>query len=385
VLVLQNVSDERAHTPAFASEYITFTQDFASLLSPFVDRAVLIAQTGDAATLGIVGAGRAMVDVRTHVRGHAMHSDLPVLVVGPQGSGRTHVARAVHANSPRRARPLLHEHCGAWSSDEASDLLFGVDGPHPQAGLLAAVDGGTLLLEEIDTLPGSTQAALVRFLDTGAYRPRGATQDRRASVRLLATATTDSKVPVDLPKLRRDLHTRLSRGRITLPALAQRREDIPELLERLGRDTAARLMLAWPGMTDDAVGAAMLKSWKGNVAELANAIERAMQRTGGRTPIDKESLFGPPPEAPGVALVDAWLHKDIPIMLWTDAKDSLHRAYLLRVLIAHDLSRAETARVLDVGTPHLQAMINRYGLRGELEILDAARARRLRAEEMPEA
>ncbi len=377
VLVLQNVSDARARDQAFHKEYTEFAQTFASLLSPFVDRAVLIARTGDASALGITGGSRAMVEVRHNVRTVAMRDDVPALVVGPYGSGRTYVARALHANSPRRASPLVREHCSAWVPDEASDHLFGVDGASPRTALLASVDGGTLLLEDIDALPSVTQSALVRYFETGLYRPRGATADRRASVRILATATTDPSKPLDVPSMRRDLFTRLNRGLIRLPAVHQRREDIPELLERLGRVSAARLHLAWPGMTERAIHEATLKRWKGNVAQLATAVEHAIQSTGGKRPIDEDALLGPPPEAPRVPIVDDWLHEDIPMMLWTDAKDGLLRAYLLRALISHDLSRADTARTLGVGTGQLHAMINRYDLRPELEVLDAARARRL--------
>lgn len=383
VLVLQNVSEADARNDTFRKEAVAFTETFASLLGPFVDRAVLIAQTGDANALGILGRGRAMVEVRHDVRIVAMRDDVPSLVVGPQGSGRTHVARSIHANSPRRSRPLVREHCSAWSPTDSTDMLFGVEGASPQTALLASVDGGTLLLEDIDALPSATQSALVRFLDTGTYRPRGATADRRASVRILTTATTEPGKPLDMPKLRRDLFTRLNRGLIRLPALHQRREDIPDLLEHLGRAAAARHHLAWPGLEPSALQEATLKRWKGDVAQLASTIEVALQRTTGKRAIDTESMFGAEAETARIPVIDDWLHKDIPMMTWSDAKDGLLRAYLLRALIAHDLYRNETARALAITPGQLHANINRFELRGELERLDAERAKRLGLSDTP--
>lgn len=384
VLVLQNVSEAAAEDATFRKESVLFAETFASLLGPFVDRAVLIAQSGDMNALGIVGRGRTMVEVRHNVRTVAMRDDVAALVVGPQGSGRTHVVRAIHANSPRRARPLIREHCSAWSAAEANDLLFGAEGATRQPGLLASVDGGTLLLEDIDTLPTATQSALVRFLETGAYRPRGATADRRASVRILATATTDADKPLDMPKLRRDLFIRLNRGLIRLPALRHRREDITDLLEQLGRAAAARHHLSWPGVDAAAAQEATLKRWPGDVAQLASSIDIALRRTEGKRPIDAVALFGPPPEAPRVPIIDDWLHPDIPMMTWGDAKDGLLRAYLLRALIAHDLFRNETARALAITSGQLYANINRFELRGVLEQLDRERAARLGLSKGPE-
>lgn len=373
VLVLQNVDAERLHDEAFHQEYVSFAVTFGSLLSPFVDRAVLIAREGDAVALGVAGSSKATMDLRARLRQVASRDDWHALVIGVPGSGRTHIARVLHATSPRRSGPLVQEHCGAWGPNDACDVLFGVDGPQGQTALLASVDGGTLLLEDIDALPSVAQAALARFLVTGLYRPRGANSDRRASVRIVATAPVPRDAALPQPNVRSDLLNRLTNGLIRLPKLADHREDVPELLERLGRAAAARQNVEWPGVERFTAMDASRRKWQGDIGELAVAVEQALQHTQGRRPIDSEALFGPAPEPPRVPIIDDWLHHGVPILSWHDAKDALHRAYLLRMLIVHDLARAGTARALKINTSVLFSLIERLNLWPTLHELDAER------------
>lgn len=366
VLVLQNRRVEQPPTSAadFGSDERDFAQAFASMLGPFVDRAVLRERLGNAAALGIVGHSRVMREVRENVRALSERCDVPALIEGPQGSGRKHIARALHEHSSRRARPLVLKRCSAWSPAEASEMLFGAEGATPRTALVASVDGGTLVLEDIEALPADAQAALVQFLDTGSYRPRHASADRQASVRVLATSSIDLALPVKIGTFRRDLYTRLNKGRIRLPPLSQRREDIAELLEHLGRAAAARRNLAWPGLTDHVLAEASLRPWTGNVTELSIAIEHALIGTGGTRPIDDEALFGPLAEVEPVPDITAWFRTDIPLMTWANAKNALHRAYLLHALRMHQGNKARTAKALRMGKAQLFANIKKFGLKG---------------------
>lgn len=363
VLVLQNRSPERRVGGAFLEGDREFAINFAAVLGPFVDRAVLREKLGNAAALGIVGRSKVMAEVRNNVRAIADRDDVPVLVDGPQGAGRTHIARAIHEHSSRRSRPFVSKKCSAWAGGEALDTLFGAEGAAPRTALLASLDGGTLLLEDIEALPAAAQAALVHFLDTGTYRPRLATADRRASVRLLATSTADLGLASKLGSFRQDLYARLNKGRIRLPALAQRREDVGALLEHLGRAAAAKRNIAWTGLDDDAQREVSLRRWKANVADVATAIDHAVQRVDGKRPIDVEALFGPPPDIEPVPDITDWFRTDLPLMTWSDAKNALHRAYLLHALRMHDGSRARTARALKMGKAQLFANIKKFGLK----------------------
>jgi len=210
----------------------------------------------------------------------AAASPLPVLIQGESGTGKELVARALHFNSPRRARVFLSENCAAIPEALLESELFGyVQGAFTGAdrdkkGLYEMADGGTLFLDEIGDMPVAMQAKLLRVLQDGEYRPVGGKEARKASVRILAATNADLRQRIAEGRFREDLYYRLNVISIALPPLRVRKEDIPALtahfLAKAARDRGV------PRMTiDDELMALLVRyHWPGNVRQLENVIAR---------------------------------------------------------------------------------------------------------------
>jgi DNA-binding NtrC family response regulator len=200
-------------------------------------------------------------------------SDVPVLVTGPNGSGKERIAGVIHRNSAVRHGPFVAVNCGALPGDLIEAELFGAEsGAYTGAnrareGRFDAADGGTLFLDEIGNLPLPGQMKLLRVLDTGRFERLGSNQTRQVKVRVLSATNADLKAMVRDGTFREDLYYRLNVIEVRLAPLAERPDDILPLAESFlgGRavlgDAAREALLAHP--------------WPGNVRELKNVIERA--------------------------------------------------------------------------------------------------------------
>src|SRR4051812_40387369 len=221
-------------------------------------------------------------------------SDVPVLVTGPNGSGKERVAAIVHANSAVARGPFVAVNCGALPADLIEAELFGAEsGAYTGAnkardGRFDAADGGTLFLDEIGNLPPGGQVKLLRVLDTGTFQRLGSNQTRHVKVRVLSATNADLKAMVREGTFREDLYYRLNVIEVHLPPLAERGEDILPLAEHF---LASRAPLSEPAR--DALRA---HAWPGNVRELKNVIERAALLAGGQT--ISVALLGLPEAAP---------------------------------------------------------------------------------------
>ena len=226
-----------------------------------------------------------------------------ILITGPSGAGKEVMARFLHEESPRRARPFLAVNCAALPEAMLEALLFGHErgaftgaaGAAP--GLFRAADGGTLFLDELGEMPLSLQAKLLRAVEQGEVLPLGATAPVRVDVRLLAATNRDLPAEVEAGRFRPDLYWRLAVFPLAIPPLADRPGDIlplaAALLQRLG--VAARLC-------DRALEMLLRHDWPGNVRELSNLLERAAILSGGG-PIRAEHLALETP-APAATLAD---------------------------------------------------------------------------------
>ena len=200
-------------------------------------------------------------------------ADVPVLITGPNGSGKERIAAIVHANSAVQRGPFVAVNCGALPGELIEAELFGAESGaytganRPRDGRFDAADGGTLFLDEIGNLPLGGQVKLLRVLETGQFERLGSTRTRRVKVRVLSATHADLKAMVRAGTFREDLFYRLNVIEVALPALADRSDDILPLAEHFldGRATlsqaACEALLAYP--------------WPGNVRELKNVIARA--------------------------------------------------------------------------------------------------------------
>ena len=216
----------------------------------------------------------------------AAHSSHPVLILGESGTGKEMVARSIHFSGPFRDKPFIPVDCGSLVPTLIESELFGyVKGAFTGAvqsrdGLLAIAEGGTVFLDEVGELSVDLQAKLLRAIQEKEIRPVGSTRRIAINVRILAATNRDLEQAVAQGTFRRDLYFRLNVLSLRIPALRERRQDIPLLvghfLERLSRASAQERTLS-----DDALKVMLAYDWPGNVRELENCLERACAFTTG--------------------------------------------------------------------------------------------------------
>jgi len=205
----------------------------------------------------------------------------PVLVTGPNGTGKERIAAILHANSPVSGGPFVAVNCGALPSELIEAELFGAEAgaytgaTKARAGRFELAHGGTLFLDEIGNLPLWGQIKLLRVLETGQFEQLGSSQTRRTNVRIISATSANLPEMIADGRFREDLYYRLNMVEISLPRLAERPEDILPLAEHfLGPDM----------QLDESARAALTHhTWPGNVRELRNSVERAKLLAAGST------------------------------------------------------------------------------------------------------
>jgi DNA-binding NtrC family response regulator len=235
---------------------------------------------------GIVGRGRHMQEVLQHADLVAQTKST-VLVTGETGTGKEMVARLIHHRSPQRDLPLIKVHCAAIPETLLESELFGhVRGAFTGAtmtkrGKFALADGGSIFLDEIGTMSTSIQAKLLRVLQEREFEPLGAERTQRVDVRVIAATNRDLKQLVNDGKFQEDLYYRLNVIPIHIPALRDRREDIPVLIDHFLEKHCQRTGKRITDVESGVIDALRKYDWPGNVRELENTIERAVVLTQG--------------------------------------------------------------------------------------------------------
>jgi DNA-binding NtrC family response regulator len=200
-------------------------------------------------------------------------SDVPVLITGPNGSGKERVAEIIQANSSVRAGPFVTLNCGAIPADLVEAELFGAEAGaytgagKARAGKFEAADGGTLFLDEIGNLPAAGQVKLLRVLETGRFQRLGSNEEKQVRVRVISATNADLPAMIRAGTFRQDLYYRLNVIVLEIPPLARRPDDIVPLAEHFTGE----------GKTLDpsAIRALRRHAWPGNVRELKNVMQRA--------------------------------------------------------------------------------------------------------------
>ncbi len=204
-----------------------------------------------------------------------------VLIVGPTGSGKELVARALHELSPRAAKPFVAVNCAAIPEALLESELFGhtrgafTGAVQAQMGRIPAAHGGTLFLDEVSELPLSMQAKLLRFLEQKEVQRLGTAEVTRVDVRVIAASNVDLAGRAGRGEFREDLFYRLSAFPLELPPLSERRVDIIPLAEHFLACMAAAMSAPCPRLSEEAVRILESHPWKGNVRELQHVMERA--------------------------------------------------------------------------------------------------------------
>jgi DNA-binding NtrC family response regulator len=216
-----------------------------------------------------------------HLALAALH-DVTALLTGETGTGKTHLARLLHYNSPRRHQPLLVVACGALSPQLIESEFFGhakgafTGADRPKTGKLEAAGQGTLLLDEIDTLPLEAQAGLLRVVETGEFEPVGSNEIKHCQARIIAASNWNLEDAVRQGKFRQDLYYRLNVFTFALLPLRERPDDIDALARGMVARLAEKLGKNLSSISAEALQVLRTYSWPGNIRQLENVLQQAV-------------------------------------------------------------------------------------------------------------
>ncbi|HTU90777.1 MAG TPA: sigma-54 dependent transcriptional regulator [Gemmataceae bacterium] len=289
--------------------------------------------------------------------------DVPVLIAGETGAGKTWLARIIHDCSPCRDEPFVTVACGALPAQLVESEFFGhirgafTGADRVRAGKLAAAGRGTLLLDEIDTLTLEQQAKILRVLDSGEYEPLGSNETRRRTCRIAAASNADLSALVRRGAFRSDLYYRLHVLPFHLPPLRQRAEDIAPLAKSLAARYAAQFGKELLDIDPEALAVLESYSWPGNLRELDNVMRQAVLLSRGEVLLP----YHLPDEVRG--------QRPSPHPLVVSAADSLRgereaaeRDLMRRVLANPGQNRARAAQQLGISRVTLHKKMKKYGL-----------------------
>jgi DNA-binding NtrC family response regulator len=248
-------------------------------------------------------------------------SDANVLITGENGTGKGVVAQAIHAVSPRAARPMVTINAGGVSEGVFESELFGhvkgafTDAKQDRIGRFELADGSTLFLDEIANVPLSQQQKLLRVLETGEFERLGTSRTRKANVRLVSATNADLNGEVAAGRFRQDLLFRLNTIEIHLPPVRERREDIPKLAKHFLAAHAQRYRKAITGFDPAALQALVEHRWPGNVREIDHAVERAVLMAQGNIVHAAELGLRPRDPADSASLLEEMSLEDVETFL----------------------------------------------------------------------
>ncbi|HEX6043732.1 MAG TPA: sigma-54 dependent transcriptional regulator [Pyrinomonadaceae bacterium] len=313
--------------------------------------------------MGLVGRSAAMIELYKQIA-RVAPTKATVLIMGESGTGKELVARAIHKHSTRSAGPFVPVNCGALTETLLEAELFGhVRGAFTGAasdrkGLWEEAEGGTLFLDEIGETSPAMQVKLLRALQQGEIRRVGASKTTRVDTRVIAATNRNLDKEVKNGTFREDLFYRLSVVTLRVPALRERRTDIPLLADRFLRTASERMEGRVFRLDEETMKILVAYDWPGNVRELESAIEHAALRARGNQIVPQdlpEKLQSPELKAAVQSPLTA-LYGDLPSLA------ELERRYLVYVLETMSGNRSRAAEVMGIDRRTLYRMAERYGI-----------------------
>jgi two-component system response regulator GlrR len=282
-------------------------------------------------------------------------SDASVLIRGDSGTGKELLARAIHGASARAAAPFVAINCGAIPEPLLESELFGhVRGAFTGAttnhtGLLQAAQGGTLFLDEIGDMSLTLQVKLLRVLQERAVRPVGATRAEPIDVRIVSATHRDLDALLASGEFRDDLYYRINVVTLTLPTLAERREDIPLLADHFLRALAEKYGKDLRGFAPDALATLATAPWPGNVRQLQNVVEQTC-------------ALATTPLIPCTLVERALRIQPIEALSYAEAKQRFERNYLIQLLKLTEGNVTDAARLAERNRTEFYRLLQRHGL-----------------------
>jgi len=363
-----SIPDAVAATARGAFDYLTKPFDAAVLLEK-AERALKMApwaqnESGNAWSEQIVSRSVRMADLLSEARLVAA-SDASVLIQGESGTGKEVLAVAIHRTSPRSQEPFITVNCGAIPEQLLESELFGhvagysngTAGDHQ--GLFQAAAGGTLFLDEIADMPLPLQAKLHRALQERVIRPVGGNEPVPIDVRILSATHADLDAALAAGRFRADLYYLLNVVRLTLPALRERREDIPLLAGHFLASLAARHRRDITGFAPDALEALVMADWPGNVRQLHNVVEQVC-------------ALATAPLIPLSLVQRALRTPTLQSLTYAQAKQRFERDYLIQLLKLTDGNVSDAAKLADRNRTKFYSLLQRHNLTPSLFRASAA-------------
>src|SRR6476660_8150555 len=278
-------------------------------------------------------------------------TEATVLITGESGTGKEVVARAIHAAGPRRFMPMVNIHCGALTETLLESELFGHEkgaftgAQYRKKGKFEIAEGGTVFLDEIGDISLKTQTDLLRVLQEREIVRVGSNQPIKVDFRCVAATNKDLEKLIEEGKFRPDLYYRLNVFRIELPALRERRDDIPALVDHFVRKFSLAMNKKITRVAPGAMNLLQQQTWSGNVRELENAVERAMVVA--QEPEIRETDF---------VFKAATVPNGAPKSL-----DEVEKVHILRTLENVGWNQTRAAEILNIDRVTLHHKLKRYG------------------------
>ena len=321
---------------------------------------------------GIIGASPKIQDVLRMIS-RLKDTRTPVLITGESGTGKELVARAIHFRGGFSSQPFVAVDCGSLVPTLIESELFGYEkgaftgAIRSKPGLFQAASGGTIFLDEIGELPLELQAKLLRVLQEKEVRPVGSNQRTKVDVRVVAATNRDLETAYKDGSFRKDLYFRLNVVTVHLPALRERRADIPMLvhwfIDRYAPGSGLQV-------TTGAMKCLLEYDWPGNVRELENCIERAIA-LGGHNPLDASDLppavaiFGVNSNAPSHSFTSSYNSSDL---------EDIERVTIQRVFSEVNGDKVLAGKMLGISRATLYRKLKRYNIAGQARPIEMMRS-----------
>jgi two-component system nitrogen regulation response regulator NtrX len=305
----------------------------------------------------MVGDSVKMNQLREQIK-MAAQSNSRVLILGESGSGKELVAKLLHENSPRAGGPFIEVNCAAIPQELIESELFGHEkGSFTGAferkqGKFELADNGTLFLDEIGDMSLQTQAKVLRIIETQEFQRVGGNRNLKVDVRIISATNKDLAEEVKKGNFREDLFFRLNVIPIKVPALRERPDDIPALVDNFLDIFATEYGQQKKEISAEAVKMLQKYSWPGNIRELKNVLERLVIMTPAKTISAGDVLM---PESPGSDYFSIGTLKD--------ARDAFERDFIVRKLDENAWNISKTAEVLDMERSNLHRKIKAYDIK----------------------
>lgn len=317
-------------------------------------------------SLDLIGTSSAIKEIQQIIE-RAAPSNSRILIHGPSGSGKEIVARNIHARSQRADAPFVIVNCATMAPERVETELFGTEGEDGsrRIGTFERAHGGTLVLDEVADMPLETQGKIVRVLQEQNFERVGGTYRVQVDVRVISSTTRDLQAEVTAGRFREDLFYRLNVVPLTVPALADRREDIRALTDHFMHQAADATGQQARRLSEDALAALQSYDWPGNVRELRNVIERVLILAPG----DNDMMLGAsmlPTEfldgirRGGISSDEGYLSKQL-----RDAREDFEREYLSAQMSRFGGNISKTAQFVGMERSALHRKLKSLGLTEE--------------------